>query len=571
MSNPKNPNKNRDPSNNKNINLIITFDTSKNSIKNPIFPPLQDSKKENNDLNNKEEADNIKTDINSNTVLFTMKINSVLNELRKNREENNKTKSDNHKKIITASLDKTFKTHNDNTKNLSLVPFKKLKNENVSKTDINEIIRQIQNKYNLIYKDTSSNDVKSVIKPKRILKHTGTQFSPPPPPQPPNKFGSLFIQGRKPNSWNVGNNKGNSVNWTPNESWKGWDKKWSPPSTNIDKKIFPSLPPTVPPPLSIKKTKVVIEREINGLSDILKLIEDYPLKVDVEYNINMKAMHDIKNPLCELNNMIGMHKLKDSIIDQVIFFSQELHKDNDFMHTVIYGPPGTGKTEIAKIMGKIFSCIGVLKNNKFRKVTRADLIAGYLGQTAMKTRDVITDCLGGVLFIDEAYALGNREKRDSFAKECIDTLCEGLSDHKDKLMVIIAGYEDDLNKCFFSYNQGLNSRFPWRFHTDDYKAPELNLIFQKKVKEIGWSLKKDVPDSWFEEKMEYFKYFGRDIETLLAKTKIAHGRRVFCKAQDEKRVLTIKDINKGFNMFIDNNEVKDRKDGNGNFMQHMYI
>ena len=71
--------------------------------------------------------------------------------------------------------------------------------------------------------------------------------------------------------------------------------------------------------------------------------------------------------------------------------------------------------------------------------------------------------------------------------------------------------------------------------------------------------------------MEYFKYFGRDIETLLAKTKIAHGRRVFCKAQDEKRVLTIKDINKGFNMFIDNNEVKDRKDGNGNFMQHMYI
>ena len=74
------------------------------------------------------------------------------------------------------------------------------------------------------------------------------------------------------------------------------------------------------------------------------------------------------------------------------------------------------------------------------------------------------------MFIDEAYALGNREKRDSFAKECIDTLCEGLSDHKDKLMVIIAGYEEDLDKCFFAYNQGLNSRFPWRFKTDDYKT-----------------------------------------------------------------------------------------------------
>ena len=75
------------------------------------------------------------------------------------------------------------------------------------------------------------------------------------------------------------------------------------------------------------------------------------------------------------------------------------------MHTVIYGPPGTGKTEIAKIMGNIFSKLGILKKNVFRKATRSDLIAGYLGQTAIKTRDLVTSCLGGVLFIDEAYAL----------------------------------------------------------------------------------------------------------------------------------------------------------------------
>ena len=242
---------------------------------------------------------------------------------------------------------------------------------------------------------------------------------------------------------------------------------------------------------------------------------------------------------------------------------------NDFMHTVIYGPPGTGKTEIAKIMGRIFSSIGILENNKFRKATRADLIAGYLGQTAIKTRDVIKDCLGGVLFIDEAYALGNREKRDSFAKECIDTLCEGLSDNKDKLMVIIAGYEEDLDKCFFAYNQGLNSRFPWRFHTDDYKADELNKIFAKKVKEIGWSLEKEIKNSWFEGKMDYFKFYGRDIETLLAKTKIEHGRRVFCKDESEKRVITQKDVDKGFEMFTDNKEVKNRADKQS-FIPFMY-
>ena len=98
--------------------------------------------------------------------------------------------------------------------------------------------------------------------------------------------------------------------------------------------------------------------------------------------------------------------------------------------------------------------------------------------------------MGGVLFIDEAYALGNSEKRDSFAKECIDTLCEALSDHKDNLMVIIAGYEDELKNCFFNYNQGLDSRFTWRFKTTDYSPSELRDIFNKKVSDANWKLKK---------------------------------------------------------------------------------
>ena len=230
------------------------------------------------------------------------------------------------------------------------------------------------------------------------------------------------------------------------------------------------------------------------------------------------------------------------------------------MHTVIYGPPGTGKTETAKIIGKIFSKLGILSKNYFKKVTRADLIAGYLGQTALKTRDVIKDAVGGVLFIDEAYALGNPEKRDSFAKECIDTLCEGLSDNKDNLMVIIAGYEKELKDCFFAYNQGLDSRFNWRFNTDDYSYEELFLIFKKKVNDIGWKLDEKVKKLWFEDKMDFFKFYGRDIETLLAKVKIAHGRRVFCLPIEKKMIINLKDMNKGYSMFLDNNEVKSRKD-----------
>ena len=311
---------------------------------------------------------------------------------------------------------------------------------------------------------------------------------------------------------------------------------------------------------------ITIETEINNINDILKLIDTHKIEPKFKYNINMKALHDIKEPLEELNNMIGMNDLKINIVDQILYFVQELHKNNnssgDFMHTVIYGPPGTGKTEIAKIMGKIYSKIGLLKKGVFKKVTRSDLIAGYLGQTALKTKDVINEALGGVLFIDEAYSLGNTEKRDSFSKECIDTLCEALSDNKENLMVIIAGYEKELKDCFFNYNQGLDSRFTWRFKTDDYNHEDLYKIFIKKIKDIEWDLHNDsgITPEWFKKNKEYFKFYGRDIETVLAKTKIAHSKRVFCKSEIEKKKINIKDLDKGFEIYLKNNDAKNKID-----------
>ena len=327
-----------------------------------------------------------------------------------------------------------------------------------------------------------------------------------------------------------------------------------------------NTPIRIPPPLpeSPPIKKINIDVEINSLKDIIKLCVDYPLVLGTEYNINMQAIHNIKTPLIELDNMIGLNSLKVSIMDQILFYIQDLHeigdsKNGDFLHTVIYGPPGTGKTEVAKIMGKIFSKMGLLKRNVFRKATRADLIAGYLGQTAIKTKEVIKDCLGGVLFIDEAYSLGNPEKRDSFAKECIDTLCEALSDHKDNLMVIIAGYEDELNTCFFNYNQGLDSRFTWRFKTNDYTPIELKYIFEKKVKDAKWDFQEPIPLSWFEKNIKYFKFFGRDMETLFAKTKISHSRRIFCKDKTKRKKITLSDLDKGFEIYCNNSEVKSRK------------
>ena len=357
--------------------------------------------------------------------------------------------------------------------------------------------------------------------------------------------------------------------------------------------------------ISYKMNKVNIDAEINSIGDLINLCNDYKLAENVDYNIDMKSLHKINDDLVELNNMIGMKTLKENIVDQLLFYLQNLHinKDitngnkranvetGDFLHTVIYGSPGTGKTEVAKIIGRIYANLGVIKSkpallsdkkklapsapssrSRFKKVTRSDLIAGYLGQTALKTKDVIKDSLGGVLFIDEAYALGNTEKRDSFAKECIDTLCEALSDNKDSLMVIIAGYEKELNECFFSYNEGLNSRFIWRFKVDDYVAEDLRNIFVKKARDFGWSVDEELKVEWFEKNMKYFKYYGRDMETLFTKTKIAHSRRVFCKPDEMKKKIIMKDLENGFELFIKNEEVKNRvNDGDLKVLQNMYL
>jgi SpoVK/Ycf46/Vps4 family AAA+-type ATPase len=312
----------------------------------------------------------------------------------------------------------------------------------------------------------------------------------------------------------------------------------------------------------IKPTrKETIDAEITSLSDIISIINKNEYRADTEYNIDLKSLHNIKTELLDLNNMIGMENMKQSIVDQLLYFVQNLHvgkESGDFKHTAIYGPPGTGKTEIAKIIGKMYSKMGILKNNVFKKVTRSDLIGGYLGQTAIKTRKVIEECMGGVLFIDEAYSLANGEREDSYSKECLDTLCEALSDHKNDLMVIIAGYEDELNETFFRVNKGLHSRFIWRFTMDEYSSIEMMKIFKKKVLDQEWSFEEEdqIKERWFIDKKDNFKAYGRDMELLFTYTKVCHGRRIYGKDKDIKKKISIQDLDKGYEIFIKNKNIK---------------
>ena len=153
--------------------------------------------------------------------------------------------------------------------------------------------------------------------------------------------------------------------------------------------------------------------------------------------------------LKELEGMIGMESIKQNIVNQLLLFLQNLNDPGMFLHTVLTGNPGCGKTSICHILAKIYKSMGFIQKSDIVVADRPALIGQWLGETSIKTKKVLDSARGGVLLIDEAYSLGNEEGRDSFSKECIDTINQYLSEHVDEFVCIIAGYKDDLNKCFF--------------------------------------------------------------------------------------------------------------------------
>jgi SpoVK/Ycf46/Vps4 family AAA+-type ATPase len=241
--------------------------------------------------------------------------------------------------------------------------------------------------------------------------------------------------------------------------------------------------------------------------------------------------------------------------------------NDDLMHTVIDGAPGTGKTEFAQKIAKIYLKLGILKKDIFKKVKRSDLIAGYLGQTALKTEEVINEVSGGVLFIDEAYSLGNndgKESKDSFSKECIDILNQSLTEMRDNpddyFILMIAGYKEDLKNSFFALNDGLERRFTIHFTMESYSSQELIEIFKKKTREAGWEIdEKAMSVEFMDKNKQYFKYAGGDMETLFVKCKIAHSKNLINGKNKKKRVLNELDINDGLDIFVKNPIVGERK------------
>jgi hypothetical protein len=328
-------------------------------------------------------------------------------------------------------------------------------------------------------------------------------------------------------------------------------------------------------------TRINIEMDVETLDDLIhlgkKVGTEFKLEPYIEYNIDLAMIRDLLPEMEDLNAMIGQSEFKKQVVTLILYYSMRLNRKNDdLLHTAIYGEPGIGKTEFAQRLAKIYLKLGVLRNNIFRKVRRSDLIAGFLGQTALKTAEVLKSVRGGVLFIDEAYSIGNssgKDTQDSYSKECLDLINQSLTEMRegdDKYFILmIAGYKDELKRNFFGMNDGLERRFSIHFTMEPYDAKELVDIFTKKVLESGWGIERGaLTEEFMKERYASFKYYGGDMELLFVKCKITHSKNLLAGKSKIKRCISDMDVKDGFSLFMKNSSGPDPM---ASFMKSMYI
>ena len=199
-----------------------------------------------------------------------------------------------------------------------------------------------------------------------------------------------------------------------------------------------------------------------------------------------------KSGMEELNELIGLQTVKHDVEELVGLAKVRKMREEKGMksvpvslHLVFSGNPGTGKTTVARILGKLYKEIGILSTGQMIETDRSGLVAGYVGQTAIKTQKKIQEAMGGILFIDEAYTLN--QKDESFGQEAIDTILKAMEDHRDEFVVIVAGYTQ-LMKDFIESNPGLKSRFNKFFEFPDYTSDELQQIFELQCNKYQYKL-----------------------------------------------------------------------------------
>ena len=241
--------------------------------------------------------------------------------------------------------------------------------------------------------------------------------------------------------------------------------------------------------------------------------------------------------MAELNELVGLDEVKKDIKNLVNLMKvRKLRQANDLpvppmsLHMVFLGNPGTGKTTVARIVSGLYAAIGVLEKGQLVEVDRSGLVAGYVGQTALKTQEVIKKALGGVLFIDEAYSLASGGEND-FGREAIETILKAMEDHRDELIVIVAGYTGPMEK-FINSNPGLESRFNKYIFFPDYNGEQLMEMFRIRCKKNGYTLTEEADKAATEAFTELYENRGdnfgngRDVRNCFEDMIVRQSNRV---------------------------------------------
>lgn len=300
----------------------------------------------------------------------------------------------------------------------------------------------------------------------------------------------------------------------------------------------------------------VSTKETNQTSLKQKEEKEEQKAVENDSIVEVEQEETLEQLLDELNSLIGLESVKkevQQIINTVKVFKKleerGIKQPALSLHLVFYGNPGTGKTTVARKLAKIYQRLGVLSSGQLVEVDRSGLVAGYVGQTAIKTQQVIKEAMGGILFIDEAYALTYGKGESDFGQEAVDTILKAMEDHRDNFIVIVAGYPD-LMKEFVGSNPGLKSRFNQFINFEDYTPEELLQIFKLHCK--NYLLEKgcdEFLESYFEDlynnRAEDYAN-GRDVRNYFENVQKAQHSRIVEKldniSDEELMTITLSDL-----------------------------